>query len=307
MDRTLGLYRRLRQSMTQDIADRTKAHQAKIASFKTAAKARLATGAAPPSTPLVMLAHGDSWFDYPLDGNCPSLFCTDVTVQLNAMGNLNPHILNVSQWGDATTAEMSLPKQQRMIAALQDSANWIDGKPDAILFSGGGDDIAGDQFCIFLDYACAGATGLDAARFRDALATVEGSYRDLFAFRDRYATGVPIFGHCYDFPIPNGKGALPAVGPWLQPSLLFCGYSSLPQGTAIVRHALTEFRALLIKLQAETDGTGKPKNNFILVDTQGTLDPATDWANELHPYPDGFKKIAERFVTALQSHFPDRI
>jgi hypothetical protein len=307
MDMTLALYQQLRRSMTQEIADRTKTHQVKIASLKTAVKTRLATGAPPPSTPLVMLAHGDSWFDYPLDGNSPSLFCTDITVQLQSMGNINPQILNVSQWGDATTAEMSLPKQQRMITALNEPANWIDGKPDAILFSGGGDDIAGDQFCIFLDYASAGGTGLDSARFNDALGMVEGSYRDLFAFRDRYAKGVPIFGHCYDFPIPNGKGACPTVGPWLQPSLLFCGYNSILQGTEIVHQALVGFKALLTALAAETDATGKPKNNFILVDTQGTLDPAADWANELHPYPEGFKKIAERFVSALRSHFPHRI
>jgi hypothetical protein len=49
---------------------------------------------------------------------------------------------------------MSWPKQQRMITAIQDPSNWLDsGKPDAILFSGGGNDVAGDQFAVFLDYA----------------------------------------------------------------------------------------------------------------------------------------------------------
>ncbi|MGH8335925.1 MAG: SGNH/GDSL hydrolase family protein, partial [Gammaproteobacteria bacterium] len=159
--------------MTQEIANRTKTHQAKIANLKTAAATRLATGDPPPATPLVMLAHGDSWFDYPLDGNSPSLFHTDITVQLTSMGTVNPHILNVSQWGDAATTEMSLPKQRLMIAALQDSANWLDGKPDAILFSGGGNDIAGEQFCIFLDYASSGGSGLDSVRFTEALGMVE--------------------------------------------------------------------------------------------------------------------------------------
>jgi hypothetical protein len=36
-----------------------------------------------------------------------------------------------------------------MITALQDNSNWLEsGKPDAILFSGGGNDVAGDQFCV---------------------------------------------------------------------------------------------------------------------------------------------------------------
>src|SRR5581483_4319260 len=99
----------------------------------------------------------------------------------------SPIIINMSHHGDATTDEMSLPKQQRLIETLEDPDNWLTGKPDAILFSGGGNDIVGDQFCIFLDYAVPGATGLNATRFQDALGMVEACYLDLFAFRDRYA------------------------------------------------------------------------------------------------------------------------
>ncbi len=75
---------------------------------------------------------------------------------------------------------------------------------------------------------------------------VEASYLDLFAFRDRYAPGVPIFSHGYDFPIPNGAHPV-CAGPWLKPSLDFCGYD-LAQGTAIVRRALTEFKNRLVAL-----------------------------------------------------------
>jgi len=74
MDMTeLALRQQLRDSMDDEIAKRTKKHQAQIASIRTAAANRLAAGAAPPNTPLVMLAHGDSWFDYPLSGNSISL------------------------------------------------------------------------------------------------------------------------------------------------------------------------------------------------------------------------------------------
>jgi hypothetical protein len=301
VDQTIELRQQMRAAMAAEIADRTKAHQDKIARFRFVAQSRETLGAAPPSRPLVMLAHGDSWFDYPLDGNSVSLAHTDIIVQLSSMGNINPVILNLSQWGDATTAEMSLPKQQTMISALQDSSNWLDSsRPDAILFSGGGNDVAGEQFCIFLDYAARGESGLDDVRFKDALGMVEASYRDLFAFRDRFAPGVPIVGHCYDFPIPNGAHPV-CAGPWLQPSLSFCGYG-LAQGTAIVRQALLDFKGLLATLATENGGA----NNFTLVDTQGLLQ-AGDWANELHPYPDGFKKVAGKFVDALRGRFPGRI
>ena len=296
---SLPLHQQLRNSIESEIADRTKIHQAKIARFRNAGINLMVAGAPEPPTPLVMLAHGDSWFDYPLSGNGLSLTSTDLIAQLESMGTINPAIMNVSHFGDATSEEMSWPKQQRMLDSLNDPHNWLrGGKPDAFLFSGGGDDIAGNQFCIFLDYAGAGATGLNATRFQEALGMVQASYMDLFAFRDRYAPAVPIFGHCYDFPIPNGIHP-DCAGPWLQPSLNYCGWDTA-QGTAIVKQALMDFRALLVRLAAD------PANNFTLVETQGFLSPA-DWANELHPYPQGFKTIAEKFVDALRLKFPGRI
>lgn len=144
----------------------------------------------------------------------------------------------------------------------------------------------------------AGATGLDAARLKGALDMVEASYADLFVFRDRYAPDVPIFGHCYDFPIPNGAHPT-CAGPWLKPSLDYCGWN-VTQGTTIVHDALVDFRSMLQGLASA------PANNFTLVDTQGLLSPG-DWANELHPYPNGFKAIAARLMTALRSRFAGRI
>ena len=300
MRQSLALRQQLSDSIDREIATRVRVHQARIARLKSARASLAARAAAATPPPLVMLAHGDSWFDYPLDGNGLSLSDTDVIAQLRGMGNVNPIILNVSHYGDASTDELSWPKQQRMIDALADPANWLDAaQPDAILFSGGGNDIAGDQFCIFLNYATPGAAGLNSARFQEALGMVEASYRDLFAFRDRYASGVPIIGHCYDFGIPNGSHP-DCAGPWLKPSLDYSGWTDLNQATAIVRQALVGFGNMLVGLSSD------PANNFIVVQTQSSLGSG-DWANELHPFPEGFKTIAGKFVDALRLKFPGRI
>jgi hypothetical protein len=293
MDTGIVQQQQLRESINEEIARRTRIHQRNIARAKTAIayRARIAAKAIP--RPLALLAHGDSWFDYPLDGNTPSPFRTDIEAHLEEMGNPTPYIYNISHYGDATTDEMSWPKQERMIEALQDEANWFDGKPDGILISGGGNDIAGDQFCILLNYDGT----LNTARLKEVLSMVHASYNDLFAFRDAYAPGVPIFANCYDFAIPNNRGTF-CAGPWLWPSLSFCGCPTLAAGTAIVRQVLLEFKNLLTSL-------AKP-HDFILVDTQGTL-VASDWANELHPYPTGFENLAVKFVAALQHEFPGRI
>ena len=210
------------------------------------------------------------------------------------MGAPQPLILNISHYGDATSEEMSLTRQQRLIQAIDDKANWAnDSAPDAILFSGGGNDIAGTQFCIYLDYDC----GLNTARFLGVLDMIRASYLDLFAFRDAHAPGIPVIGHCYDFPIPNGAHP-PCVGPWLQPSLEFT--RNMSTGTDILHRALFDFNQMLASLAADS------KNNFMLVDTQGTLLPA-EWANELHPFPEGFQKFASKFVDALRGCFHNRI
>ncbi len=148
------------------------------------------------------------------DGNSLTIGTTDIIAQLQTMGGNPPVIYNISHYGDATTDELGLPKQERTIEALQDPDNWLgSAKPDAILFSGGGNDIAGNQFCIFLDYAAPGVDGLNKDRFEKALGMVEASYLDLFVLRNRYAKDVPIIGHAYDFPIPNGAAPLaPGLG-----------------------------------------------------------------------------------------------
>lgn len=295
--KSIALRQQMNETIESEIADRVAIHQKRIAQLR-AVHASMALAAKAAVNPLVMLAQGDSWFDYPLDGNALTLADTDIIAQLRGMGTINPVIVNVAHFGEASTDEMSLPKQQRMIGLLQDPANWLNGKPDAILFSAGGNDIAGNQFCIFLDNAASSVNGLNAQRFQEALGMVEASYRDLIEFRDRYAQGVPIFAHCYDFPLPTGKHPT-CVGPWLKPSLDFAGWGPA-DGVAICRQALLDFKAMLVGLANDA------ANLFFLVDTQGLLTPA-DWANELHPFPAGFIKVADRFVAALRAKFPGRI
>jgi len=311
--------RELRFTITQEMKRRGKLFQRRI---KNSRHAHLAGAPAQ----LVMLAHGDSWFDYPLNGNDISLDgSTDIVQQLDPDSTNDENILsartgapqppppiihNVSHWGYATTDEMSRAGQQDLRNALDNYWNPTGQKPDAILFSGGGNDIVGDQFAIYLDYAPPTPVvgqGLNMDRFEGALARVEASYDCLFAFRDKYiGHDVPIFAHAYDFAIPNGTYIdleCARMGPWLKPSLTDCGYKyeEVPQVCrAIVKTALQEFRKRLKTLEGTT-------NNFYMVETQGTLTNDSLWGNELHPTGDGFAMMADKFRDALRVHFPGRI
>jgi len=280
-----------------ELAARLKEHAAKVAQWRAALRPM---GKAPQAArPIFALAQGDSWFDYPLGGCVPFAQRTDMIALLPAVLPVGSSVVSLAHFGLATTEELGLSRQRDMISTLRNAANWADGKPDAILFSGGGDDICGDQFLMYLDYADeSGSTGLNAERFAALLASVRASYLALFAFRDRYAPGVPIIGHAYDFAIPSGVAVAPGVGPWLAPALEQVG--RLSQGRSIVKDALTRFNAMLADF--EKDGSRK----FYVARTQGLL-AEEEWENELHPTPAGFAKMAkvaaDAVAKALPTHF----
>ncbi len=285
-----------RQIIAAEIALRTMHHQTAIA----AADARGVFSQ--PNAPLNLLADGDSWFDYPLGGLIPLVSRTDIIEQLPSLCNPQPYILKLAHYGDATTTELGLTRVQKITHAVKDAAN---GRFDAILFSGGGNDVVGDPFCIWLDDASSvgndPAKALDPTRFAAILEVVRASYLDLIGLRnDLLGPSVPIFVHAYDFAIPFGKGAL-CVGPWLKPSLDYCGWTDFTQATQVVHDALAQFGNLMASLEADT------KNNVVYVKTQGTLTGGIpDWDNELHPKPPGFKLMAGKFQAALAQKFPGR-
>ena len=283
-----------RQQIAADIAARTAQHQTAIANA-------MAGGVfSQPNRPLNLLADGDSWFDYPLGGTLPMVDHTDIIAQLPSLCAQKPFILKLAHYGDVTTAELGLTRVKNIQSAIQNPAN---GPFDAILFSGGGNDIVGDPFCIWLKDAVAvaskPASGLDPDRFPAVLQLVKASYLDLIDLRNNLLPGAPIIVHGYDFAIPSGTGAPCGIGPWLKPALDYCGWTDPVAAAQIVHDALSQFAAMLQLLASV------PGNNMIYVPTQGTL-VAAEWANELHPIPSGFQKIAAKFQTALAAKFPGR-
>jgi hypothetical protein len=306
MDDRIDLTIQQREAVEAELDRRTLAHKRRVGRIRRGAELRgqrRPKGKKPrpaQATQLDFLAIGDSWFDYPLNGNDISLTNTAIAAQLAQIGNPPPLVLNYALYGQATTAVLTYENQQRIIDAASDPTQWLNGAPDAILVSMGGDDLVGDQFAIYLDYQ---GSGLDAARFQGALDSVTASYMDLFALRDAIAPGKPVIGHCYDYAIPNGWAPI-CAGPWLQPSLDFSGYD-LAEGLAIVSSMIDRFTTTLHGLAAV------PNNNFVLIDTRKTLARVAGvqngWANELHPYPAGFALLAQKWLTALQKQFPGSI
>ena len=248
---------------------------------------------------LRLLAEGDSWFEYPLpwpDGD-------GVIVQLEEL--LGYSIANMAHHGDEARQMLALDQRSEIIKRLSDDRVRF----DALLFSGGGNDMLGNQMSLWFKHYMPQITPLEALfneqAFGAILGIVEAAYREVIAIRDRFSPQTIIFFHGYDFPPVTGIGVC-NTGPWLRPALdnLFKSIGfSVPdpnQQFILVKMMLQRFQAMLKSIAADPN-----ISKVVIVETQGTLVAnRDDWQNEIHPSTQGFVRIADRFRKALLSTFP---
>jgi hypothetical protein len=280
-----------RELIEKERSERIAQHKRDVAEHRA-----LLTATPGAAQPLNLFADGDSWFDYPL----PPTGRNDVIRSIGSHGKPQPLILNLAHYGDEARDLLGVKRRQRIIDNLSDVEN---GCFDAILFSGGGNDTVGDQFCLWVQNYVPGMTpsqGINVQRLAAVLGVVRSAFEDLIAIRDKILPQCPIFIHAYDFAVPTNIGICDnLIGPWLKPSLVNRGWTDPAAGTLVVKEFLLQFHSMLTQVTAAY-------KNVICVETQGTLAPG-DWANELHPTPQGFDKVGATFLTAMRTVFPGRI
>lgn len=251
------------------------------------------------------LAQGDSWFNY----TCG--FAIIHWLQMLYTRD-NAYFDNIAGSGRTLRQMLSNEFKQALSDGPPSGAPW-----DAVLLSGGGNDICGDHR--FRDWLKPNdgdghtADGYITGAFDQELAVLSGIYEEAIALVGKLAPGVRLFAHDYDFAIPDGRcvtGRSPHLradlhicfaGPWMWPAFEERGFHKpgdpVPQLTKdIVTVILKRFGQMLSGLEQ------KYPNQFVLVRTQDTLKPiqdATLWVNELHPYDSSFKLLAGPFYDKL--------
>jgi lysophospholipase L1-like esterase len=252
--------------------------------------------AVPPATGL-LVAEGDSWFDYPLH---------DVLSMLEDEHGFD--VESVARKGD-TVEDMAYSGGQfddfvRLLEKLLRQGRV----PDAILLSGGGNDIAGNEFAMLLNHAASGLPPLNDDVVRGVIdVRTKNAYAFLLSGITEIATRllerpIPVILHGYDYAVPDGRGFLGGFaflpGPWMQPGFHRKGHSDLDLNTAVVARLIDAFNTMLRQL---TRATGFEHVRY--VDLRGTLSSTAgykrDWANELHPTVRGFKAVAQKIVSAI--------
>ena len=246
--------------------------------------------------PLQVFAEGDSWFEYPVP-----LFGGGIIKRLEK--RLGVPVLNLAKAGDEVRFMLGVKERQII------SQQFVNGCPaggpwDAMLFSGGGNDIVDNPMALWIrdfDPTKTPAQQIHQPRLDAALAIVRAGYEDLIAMRDALSPTTHLFFHAYDFAIPDGRKVC-HLGPWLQPTFVLRKFPDLASRTAVTKVMLEQFAAVMQSLAAAHAGT------VTFINGQGTLAPvASSWHNELHPSKNGFNTFADLFHARLKQVFPGRV
>jgi GDSL-like Lipase/Acylhydrolase family len=264
---------------------------------KSKAKGQGASFAAAPAALTsagLLMAEGDSWFDYPFVDILKVLdddYGYDVEDVAHKGDRIEDMAYDGGQVDDFTRKLEKLATRGKV--------------PKAILLSGGGNDVAGREFGMLLDHAGSATAGLNEnvlvgvidKRIYAAYMTVIGRVTALC--QQYFAKKLPILVHTYDYPVPDGRGILfNLFGPWLQPGFNSKGFYDLARLKALAKALIDRFGNTV---KAVASDPGNPHVRFVELRDTLTTGPNYKvwWDNELHPTRKGFEKVTAKFAAVL--------
>lgn len=259
--------------------------------------AKTLTKLGPKPTAGVVIAEGDSWFDYPF---------WDVLRILE--DDYLYDVESVAHKGDCVEDMAHSAGQFEELARRLEKLLREKKVPRAILLSGGGNDIAGDEFAILLNHAASGLPALNEdivrgvidVRLRTAYAKMISGVTEIA--KAYLGKPIPIVTHGYDYPVPDGRGVLGGFwklpGPWLKPGFERKGYGNLNTNKQVIAELIDRFNTMLAGV------TAAPQFQHVhFVDLRGTLrrdaSYKKDWGNELHPTERGFETVTAKFAKTI--------
>lgn len=245
----------------------------------------------------VIVAEGDSWFDYSLAG-------LDIIDCLKKFFGYRIH--NVAKGGDTLDnmawgtgyndnwVRKSTPLEETLLAVRK-------YKPRVVLLSGGGNDLAGSELLSFLNHK---GSGLKAIRqpytdfmlknyFRNAFEEIIHSIWNI-------DSSINIITHGYGYAVPDGRAVvrflgLSFVGPWLRPALTAKGYDNKNEREKIIWELIDIFNDMLGELANDDE---QKRIHYINLRSSLKLE---DWENELHLKNSAYRRVAGIFDKVIQS------
>ncbi|BFU95764.1 MAG: hypothetical protein NTNFB02_24860 [Nitrospira sp.] len=245
----------------------------------------------------LILAEGDSWFDYPWT-DVLGLLEDDYGYDVESVAHKGDRVEEMA-YADGQLEEFS----RRLEKLLRQNR-----VPKAILLSGGGNDVAGPEFGMLLNHAASAVAGLNEQivagvidqRIRIAYVTILAALTQIC--RRWLQRPIPILVHGYDYPVPDGRGFLGGwwllPGPWLEPGFREKGFDVMSVRKAIAKELIDRLNTMLAQVAALPEFS-----HVTYVNLRSTLSTNDNykqfWANELHPTEKGFGLVTALFAKKL--------
>jgi len=228
-------------------------------------------------TGLKFVAEGDSWFQFPLRGNNDLIDFLDDKYAIYCTSAAGDEFENM------LAGRASIAADIRATSA------------HGLLFSGGGNDIAGDTF---INYLRGYDPGFEphqyiSYKFDKFVNKAVGNYKSFFNELLEEFPDLKIFFHGYDrsFPRPDGD--------WLGPSL---NEKEVPQEYwhAVISIMIDRYNVALKKLEKHAKG------NIYFVDCRSAVGAYEEWRDELHALESGCRRAAQRFELAIDTAYSEK-
>jgi hypothetical protein len=246
----------------------------------------------------VLVAEGDSWFEFPL-------LVREIVDQLED----DYLIWSIGAAGD--TAQNMVYGRAEYPKALRDLRQEVAG----FLFSAAGNDIIGEDpatqrpvlFDLLKDYNGNNSDiegHINQSLLEEKMSFLRQAYTDVInrIRQDLKFERLPIFIHGYDYAIPYPCAGNDPRNPLHARKNAWLG-EPLDQRKIMdpaLRHNI--IRYMIDRLyQIMEEISGDPTQTRVwLVDCRGSMPDVTDWIDEIHGTSDGFKKVAAQFIKVIK-------
>lgn len=251
----------------------------------------------------ILVAEGDSWFDFP---------GTDVLEDLEDLFGYD--VRSVAHRGDTMEAMAYTDGQHDQLVRCMQKIHGEGKIPAAILLSGGGNDLAGENLGILLNHYRSNAareSPVDGDILRRLIHNrLRAAFERLITYINRYSQAIfhkriPVLIHGYACPVPDGRKPGPWIlgwimpGPWLEPMFERKGHTIQDRNTKTMARIVKEFNSMLREMANGDGELSHVRHVDVLECLANTGDYDLDWNGELHPTEAGFERIARKFHSEI--------
>lgn len=235
-------------------------------------------------TNLKILAVGDSWFDYPFENDIVDYLREKnyAVFKKSKIGNTIEDIVYGTKYSFSYKNKGNIQLKDNLKALKKH-------KPRFVIFSGGGNDIVGEQMKLFINHK---STKLPFIRQEvlDYMINVSIKNAIVHFYEKILETNpkVDFLMHGYDYGFPTGKSFHGIVGPWILPTLSMKNITDYKDQLYIINTIVDSYNNLLKELDEKY-------TQFHHIDIRGMFPDEDMWHNEIHLNEEGYSKVADKF------------